>query len=146
VPGVLGAVEEFATLLVGFIPGLDVSVVQLGLVDRPALFHCVDGGSHPDEKYRCQSKHIHTLRTCNSHTNEKAVPPTAIPIAAARKAANENSATIFMVCSQVVGGTRAFQQPNMGRVKPEAGGATINCGELMAAVFLRISPRRAPVY
>jgi hypothetical protein len=43
-------------------------------------------------------------------------------------------------------GTRAFQQSKMRRAEPETGGVTINCGELMAALFPGISSRGAPVY
>jgi hypothetical protein len=52
VPSMLRAVEQIATLLVGFIPRLRVSILQLRLVDRFPVFQCVSGGSHPDEKYR----------------------------------------------------------------------------------------------
>src|SRR4030095_5949736 len=39
---------------------------------------------------------LQTLRMCSSHTREKAVPPTAMPITAATKAAYEKSITAFM--------------------------------------------------
>ena len=39
---------------------------------------------------------FYTLRMCNSQTSAKAVPPTAMPIMAATKAAYEKSITAFM--------------------------------------------------
>ena len=39
---------------------------------------------------------LYTLRMCISQTSEKAVPPTAMPIMAAAKAAYEKSITAFM--------------------------------------------------
>jgi hypothetical protein len=42
------------------------------------------------------SASFYTLRMCISQTSEKAVPPTAMPITAAAKAAYEKSITAFM--------------------------------------------------
>ncbi|HKQ27019.1 MAG TPA: hypothetical protein VJT77_00380 [Burkholderiales bacterium] len=47
----LRAVEQIATVLVGFIPRMDVSLVQLRLVDRLPIFHGINSRRHPDQKH-----------------------------------------------------------------------------------------------